>query len=368
MYVRLFTYKSKMDIESINNMNNEMHDMTNEYEFCTRCQAILGYQRGYSNKLHYWKCRGCGEILINPNVPDGSGIAWICDECEELLNVQSGFSENVGEWKCTECGHTNRISANEVYIFDDEYRIDMNNPYRGMAECDVLELMGYEEIEQIGEHEDIFVVRSIEDKKRYVKKILSTFDLSIYRFLYNHPIDNMPRIYKLYEGDKYLIVIEEYIEGCTIADLLKEGIIETHKAIEIIRGIANVLIKLHGLEKPIVHRDIKPSNVMLGQDGQVYLLDVNVAKWYEPDKNEDTRLLGTINYAAPEQLGFGFSSSSTKADIYSLGMLFNIMITRKYPKEKKIEGNIGLIIEKCISLEPDNRYSAIELLEVLRSY
>lgn len=42
---------------------------------------------------------------------------------------------------------------------------------------------------------------------------------------------------------------------------------------------------------PIIHRDVKPSNVMLCQDGSVYLLDVNVAKWCNPEEAEDTKLL-----------------------------------------------------------------------------
>ena len=47
------------------------------------------------------------------------------------------------------------------------------------------------------------------------------------------------------------------------------------------------------------------------------LLDINVAKWYDPEKNDDTRHMGTAYYAAPEQAGFGMKASSPKSDIWT---------------------------------------------------
>ena len=96
---------------------------------------------------------------------------------------------------------------------------------------------------------------------------------------------------------------------------------------------------------------------MVNSDLEVFLLDVNVAKWYKPEEKEDTRLLGTLYYVAPEQFGYGFSSSSEKTDIYAIGILMNIMITGKLPKEEKAAGDIWNVIEKCISLNPEDRYS-----------
>ena len=119
------------------------------------------------------------------------------------------------------------------------------------------------------------------------------------------------------------------------------------------------------MEKPIIHRDIKPSNIMINCDLEVFLLDVNIAKWYKPEETEDTRLLGSLYFAAPEQFGYGFSASTEKADIYAVGILLNMMITGKFPKEKKAMGGIWNVIEKCISLNPDDRYSDDKLIEVL---
>ena len=77
--------------------------------------------------------------------------------------------------------------------------------------------------------------------------------------------------------------------------------------------------------------------------------------------------MGTMYYAAPEQFGYGFSASSAKSDIYAVGMLLNVMITGKLPKEVKAPEAIWSVIEKCIELKPEDRYSDDELISALDS-
>ena len=132
--------------------------------------------------------------------------------------------------------------------------------------------------------------------------------------------------------------------------------------------ICKILKELHSQEMPIIHRDVKPSNVMLCQDGSVYLLDVNVAKWCNPEEAEDTKLLGTLYYAAPEQFGYGFIASTEKTDIYAVGMLLNKMITGRFPKEERATGVIWEVIQRCIRLNPEERYSDDELINTLTDY
>ncbi len=338
-----------------------------QYEFCPRCDANLTFQKGYSNELPFWNCRGCGEMLINPEVEAADDIAWICDGCGAMLNTQPGFSNNCGEWECAQCGFIGKIAASEIYLSEDEYNAELKNPYRGLPDKDVLELSFYDDINHIAGHENIILVKNIETQKIYIKKTLAVYDADIYRYLMEHPITYMPKIYGVYEGDNYLTVIEDYIEGKTLLDILEGGVIEPSKAVHIARRISCILKDLHCLEKPIVHRDVKPSNVIITDDGEIYLIDINVAKHYREDANEDTKLMGTMYYAAPEQFEYGFSASSAKSDIYSVGMLLNVMITGKFPKEQKAGGSVWNIIEKCIELNPDDRYSDDELICALDS-
>ena len=123
--------------------------------------------------------------------------------------------------------------------------------------------------------------------------------------------------------------------------------------------------EIHNLPSPLVHRDIKPANVIVTDSGEVYLLDMNVARWEVPGKSGDTNFFGTWNYAAPEQLWYGLKASSAKSDIYALGVLLNVMLTGAIPKERHADEPVWPVIEKCISLEADARYSAEELLHAL---
>lgn len=336
------------------------------HEYCTRCEADLTMQKGFSSDLPYWVCRGCGEVLINPDNSDD--VVWVCDGCGAILNSQEGFDSDCGQWTCSECGFINNIASEEIYLSEEEYQASLHNVYNGMAEADMLKLMEYEEMETVNGHDNVFLVRNPESGELFIKKILSTYDSSVYRYLQKHPIEHMPAIYGVYEGSNRLVVIEEYIEGISLSELIEKQDITAGRAIEIAYSICSILRELHNPGNTIIHRDIKPSNIIQSADGEIYLLDMNAAKWYREDETEDTRMLGTENYAAPEQLGYGLSASSAKTDIYALGILLNVMLTGSYPKEKRAEGPVWEIIQKCISLEAANRYSDDELLEALDSY
>lgn len=338
----------------------------NKIEFCPRCEANLTLQKGYGNDLPYWVCRGCGKMLINPKVDAENDIVWVCDGCGAMLNLQSGFSIGREKWKCSECGFENRIDSSEMYLSEDEFQASLHDPYRGLSDEDVLSLSVYEDEGTINGRRDIVKVRNRENQKLYVKKILTEYDVSIYRFLMDNPIEHMPRIVCAYEGQNNLVVIEEYIEGQTLEQILADGCLNKDAAIAITLDLCRILSNLHNLDRPIIHRDIKPSNIIMSKDGEVYLLDMNVSKWYKKE-TEDTRLFGTLYYAAPEQFGYGFSASSGKTDIYAMGILLNVMLTGKLPKEEKASGDIWNVIERCISLEPDKRYTADELIEALET-
>lgn len=301
--------------------------------------------------------------MINPRVPTETDIAWICDKCGDMLNEQPGFAEDCGDWHCTKCGFVNGIDESNLYFSEEEYKSDLQNPYKGMADEDLLEIMSFEEVDYIDGREDIVIVKD-ENERRFVKKILSTYDKSVYRYLMENPVEHMPRILGVYEGANYLLVIEEYIEGITLDRMLEQESLSKELAVNIAKDVCVILKDLHSRENPIIHRDVKPSNIMITKEGERILLDINVAKWVK-EEAEDTRLLGTLYYAAPEQLGYGFSASSEKTDIYAVGVLLNVLLTGKLPKEEKAGGTLWNIIERCISLNVEERFSDQELIVAL---
>ena len=337
----------------------------NEHEFCPRCDANLTLQKGYTNTLPYWVCKGCGEMLINPEVQADSDIAWFCDGCGQMLNIQEGFREDCGKWICKECGEENDIIPEEVYSSEEEYQIVQSNPYKGLTDDEKFELSRYQEEGPISGKDSVILVKDKETGELYVKKVLSVYRKSVYEYLRDHPVPHVSKIEKVYESANCLILIEKFIPGSTVETLISGGPLPRQKAVDIAVKLCDVLNELHNLPTPIVHRDIKPSNIIVTPDGDICLIDLNVAKWYDPDRSDDTGYLGTMNYAAPEQAGYGIAASSTESDIYATGVLLNVMLTGKFPKEQLPEGVLQDIIRQCIDLDADRRPTASQLAAML---
>jgi len=191
----------------------------------------------------------------------------------------------------------------------------------------------------------------------YVKKLLKIYDYEVYIYLRDHHISDTPYIYELIETDEGLYVIEEYLSGETLEDILKKGPIEEERAVSVIRQLCTILDSFHNSPLHIVHRDIKPSNIMISPDGHVKLLDMNAAKVIDKNAVQDTNLIGTFHYAAPEQ--FGFSPSDARTDIYAQGVLLNKMLTGHFPNEQLAEGRLRQVICKCTMMDPEMRFSSV---------
>ena len=87
-----------------------------------------------------------------------------------------------------------------------------------------LSLSYYQNIATLNEAHQVYLVKHRETGKIYVKKILTRYNLSIYRAIQSHPITGVPKVIELYEEDHILTVIEEYISGDTLQDRIQTGI------------------------------------------------------------------------------------------------------------------------------------------------
>ena len=94
-----------------------------------------------------------------------------------------------------------------------------------------------------------------ETGRKYVKKLLTIYNRSVYDYLKDNPVKHMPTIHEIYESENCLIVIEECIEGKTIADLLEDNAFSEDRAIDIAIDICRILEIIHGLPTPIIHRE-----------------------------------------------------------------------------------------------------------------
>lgn len=167
---------------------------------------------------------------------------------------------------------------------------------------------------------------------------------------------NSPNIVRIYEvcatDDDAIIVIEEYVKGETLEAILKRGKLKKRTACKIAVELCDALSELHS--EGIVHRDIKPANVIIKTDGTAVLIDFSIARCVN-FHDKDTQVLGTPGFAAPEQ--FGISQSVSNTDIYSLGVLMNIMLTGTHPSVGLVKGALRPIIKKCTAIEISKRYS-----------
>ncbi len=178
-----------------------------------------------------------------------------------------------------------------------------------------------------------------------------------YEELYSINCANLPLIYDVITLDDGQIVLEEFIEGVTIAEVMESGKYHYMGTRKVLWSVCNALTVLH--ERGIIHRDVKPENVMIAKDGRVVLIDFNAARKIS-FASKDTVIMGTVGYASPEQLGV--AQSDARTDIYAVGVLLNVMITGKHPSEKLAKGKAGRIIRKCTSVNPDERYQSAEKL------
>ena len=162
------------------------------------------------------------------------------------------------------------------------------------------------------------------------------------------------------QGEENL-VIEEFIEGDTLGFLLKGALFSQEETKKIVKQVCQALWVLHSIGA--VHRDVKPENIILRGD-QAVLIDFDAARFHKPELENDTQILGTTGFAAPEQ--YGLSQSDLRADIYAVGILINVMLTGEHPSRHLVEGKMGRIVDRCTHVNPQRRYkNVLRLMEAL---
>jgi eukaryotic-like serine/threonine-protein kinase len=130
------------------------------------------------------------------------------------------------------------------------------------------------------------------------------------------------------------------LSGKTLAERLQD---RSESLLPLLRAFTEVALAIElAHTKGVVHRDLKPANIMLGDYGEVYVLDWGVARVMserarapsgaDPDGEMETlgdathggTLLGTLGYMAPEQIRG--EPVDGRADVYALGsILFEIL-------------------------------------------
>ncbi|MEI6043189.1 MAG: tetratricopeptide repeat protein [Chloroflexota bacterium] len=184
---------------------------------------------------------------------------------------------------------------------------------------------------------------------------------------------NIITVYGLEQDDETFYLVLEYLEGGSLADLLKERpILPIKQACQITLDICNALTEIHQHPMDIVHRDLKPSNILLRKNGQAVVADFGIAQVGQESERStyaNQRHPGSLAYKSPEQAS-GYNYLTPASDLYSLGLILYQMVTgRLYAKVRKFPTNqfngqiptwLDELVLKFLQEKPEARYQEAE--------
>ena len=130
----------------------------------------------------------------------------------------------------------------------------------------------------------------------------------------DHP--NVIPIYEAGEHEGQLYLAMRFVEGSDLRSVLgREKTLSPERALAVLAQVAGALDAAH--RRALVHRDVKPGNVLLDEGGHVYLTDFGITKQLGGDSTDTGRMVGTLDYLAPEQIRG--EPVDGRTDCYALG-------------------------------------------------
>jgi PAS domain-containing protein/predicted Ser/Thr protein kinase len=211
----------------------------------------------------------------------------------------------------------------------------------------------YEKVKKLGQGSfgEVWLVLDTEalgPKRRFVAKIpfVKTAnakfrqEADICRQLAPHP--GVVNLVDMVEDDGKVVLIQEYVEGRNLGDMLEE---------ELPRPLVeNIILQLidvvaHAHANRIMHRDIKPTNITIQADGTLKLLDYGAAKVLK-EKDVSATMVGSRPFMAPEQL---MGESERRSDIWAIGVIMYLLYTGELPFYSEVE---KYLIDQILEKEP----------------
>lgn len=138
--------------------------------------------------------------------------------------------------------------------------------------------------------------------------------------------DHLVHIRGVEESGEELLLVMDYVEGGSLAELLSVGALPLGAGLRIILDAASGLTALHEVSDPdtgrrlgFVHRDISPQNILVGLDGRARLGDFGLVKRTDVSTTHTTVVRGKVAYMAPEQIEG--QRARQAADVYAMGVV-----------------------------------------------
>jgi serine/threonine protein kinase len=178
------------------------------------------------------------------------------------------------------------------------------------------------------------------------------------------------------------------VHGRTLATALP-GLSGLDRRLAVLEHVADTLAFAH--ERGLVHRDLKPANIMVGEFGEVLVMDWGVARLLDagepaaaevvaarPGLTAAGTVLGTPGFMAPEQAAGG--PLDRRADVYALGALLVFLLTgiepsaatpasRLLEQQRDVPPPLRALAARCLADDPARRYAgAGDVAEEIRRY
>jgi serine/threonine protein kinase len=192
----------------------------------------------------------------------------------------------------------------------------------------------------------------------------------------NHP--NIVTVHDFGQAGGFYFLLMEFIDGANLRQLLRARKFTPEEALAIVPALCDALQFAH--ERRIIHRDIKPENVLLDKAGRVKIADFGIAKILGATNRDSAggtgageqatqSAVGTPGYSAPEQKTDPQRVDS-RADIYSLGVVFYEMLTGELPgklieppsKKIGIDVRLDAVVLRALEKTPELRWQTAEEL------
>jgi serine/threonine-protein kinase len=187
----------------------------------------------------------------------------------------------------------------------------------------------------------------------------------------DHP--NICSVHDIKEIGEHIFIVMQYVEGETLADLIRARSLTTSEVVQIGRQIISAIAEAHA--HGIIHRDIKPKNIMVRPGGNVKVLDFGLAKTVKkrPLTGESSSVVsqvnvipGTVAYMSPEQLRG--EKLDYRSDLFSLGTVFYEMACGKNPfaHENNVDVISSILTSELPPLKESCPQAPRELVRIVR--
>jgi serine/threonine-protein kinase len=271
---------------------------------------------------------------------------------------------------------------------------------------------------------DIAVDRAL-DRRIAIKTLhpyLRTDEATVRMFLREARLTGLldhPHIVPVYDlgerADGELFFAMKLVEGRTLAELIRtlpRGVLDTatlYMLLDVVAKVCDALAFAHS--RGVIHCDVKPANVMVGEFGQVFLMDWGIARLIAPpggppdsgreptnapaeggapfdDSSTDNSVIGTPSYMSPEQARGNRRRLDVRSDVFLLGATLYEVLTRRpphagadrietlaravagdFPSPREVAGEAAVplelerIVMRAMAKDPKDRYPSVAALK-----